>query len=66
MSGHKHKSNFIPSPFPAVTQYENVFIKEWRKNTAEAVAEVLKYLAQTTASAIKNKEEFEIKTEKTF
>jgi hypothetical protein len=66
MSGHKHKSHFIPSPFPAVTQYENAFIKEWRKNAASAVAEVLKYLAQATASAIKNKEEFKIETEKTL
>ena len=66
MSGNKHKSHFIPSPFKAVTQYENVFIKDWRKNTASAVAEVLKYLAQATASALKNKGEFEIKTEKTF
>ena len=26
---HNHKSHFIPSPFPAVTQYENAFIKVW-------------------------------------
>lgn len=66
MTSQAKHSYFIPSPFPAVTQYENVFIKEWRKNTASAVAEVLKYLAQATASAIKNKEEFEIETEKTL
>ena len=35
------ESHFIPSPFPAVTEYENTFVKEWNKNTAEAVAEVL-------------------------
>ena len=46
-------SHFIPSPFPAVTEYENTFVKEWNKNTAEAVAEVLKYMAKSTASAIK-------------
>ena len=46
-------SHFIPSPFTAVTEYENTFVKEWNKNTAEAVAEVLKYMAQATASAIK-------------
>lgn len=51
---HKH---FIPSPFPAVTEYENTFVKEWNKNTAEAVAEVLKYMAQATASAIKETKE---------
>lgn len=52
----KH-SHFIPSPFPAVTEYENTFIKEWNKNTANAVAEVLKYMAQATASAIKETKE---------
>ena len=52
----KH-SHFIPSPFPTVTEYENTFVKEWNKNTAEAVAEVLKYMAQATASAIKETKE---------
>jgi hypothetical protein len=52
------ESHFIPSPFPTVTQYENAFIKAWNKNTAEAVAEVLQYMARATASAIKeNREE---------
>jgi hypothetical protein len=51
---HKH---LIPSPFPAVTEYENTFVKEWNKNTAEAVAKVLKYMAQATASAIKETKE---------
>lgn len=50
-------SHFIPSPFPTVTEYENTFVKEWNKNTAEAVAEVLKYMAQATASAIKETKE---------
>lgn len=50
-------SHFIPSPFPAVTEYENTFVKEWNKNTAEAVAEVLKYMAQATASVIKETKE---------
>lgn len=50
-------SHFIPSPFPAVTEYENTFVKEWNKNTAEAVAKVLKYMAQATASAIKETKE---------
>lgn len=54
---HKH-IHFIPSPFPAVTEYENVFVKEWNKNTAKAVAEVLQYMAKATAAAIKeNREE---------
>lgn len=46
------ESHFIPSEFPAVTQYENEFVSEWNKNTAEAVGELLKYLAKTTASAV--------------
>ena len=50
----KKNSHFIPSPFPAVTQYENQFIKEWNENTARAVAEMLKYIASATASAIKS------------
>jgi len=50
-------SHFTPSPFPTVTEYENTFVKEWNKNTAEAVAEVLKYMAQATASAIKETKE---------
>ena len=48
----KH-SHFIPSPFPVVTEYENAFVKSWNENTANAVVEVLKYMAQATASAIK-------------
>lgn len=53
---HKH-IHFIPSPFPTVTEYENTFIKVWNKNTAEAVAEVLQYMARATASAIKENRE---------
>lgn len=52
----KH-NHFIPSPFPAVTAYENEFVKVWNNNTAEAVAEVLKYMAKATAFAIKETKE---------
>jgi hypothetical protein len=52
---HKHS----PSPFSVVTEYENTFVKEWNNNTTEAVAEVLKYLAKATASAIKEIKEGE-------
>lgn len=48
--------HFIPSPFPAVTAYEDEFVKVWNNNTAEAVAEVLKYMAKATASAVKETE----------
>lgn len=50
-------NHFIPSPFPAVTAYENEFVKVWNNNTAEAVAEVLKYMAKSTAFAIKETKE---------
>ena len=50
----KHESHFIPSPFPVVTSYENAFIKKFNDNLAGAVAEVLKYIAHATASAIKD------------
>lgn len=53
---HKH-THFIPSPFPTVTEYENAFVKEWNKNTAKAVAEVLQYMAKATAAAIKENRE---------
>lgn len=49
----KHDSHFIPSPFSVVTSYENAFIKKFNDNLAKSVAEVLKYIAHATASAIK-------------
>lgn len=52
MSKHNH-SHFIPAPFPVITEYENAFIREWRKNTAKAVTEVLQYVAKVTSNAIK-------------
>ena len=53
----KHESHFIPSPFPIVTSYENAFIKKFNDNLAGAVAEVLKYIAHATASAVKELQE---------
>ena len=47
------KSGFLPSPFPVVTSYENAFVKKFNDNIAGAVADVLKYIAQATASSIK-------------
>lgn len=49
--------HFIPSPHPVVTEYENTFVRAWKENTAGAVAEVLKYIAKATASAIKETKE---------
>lgn len=56
--------HFIPSPFPCVTSYENAFIKAFNDNVSEAVADVLKYVAKATASAIKEDSEETTKTEK--
>lgn len=51
------QSHFIHAPFPVITEYENAFVKSWNENAANAVAEVLKYMAQATASAIKETKE---------
>lgn len=52
----KKDKHFIPSPYKTVTQYENEFVSEWNKNTAQAVSELLKYVAKETANIInKNK-----------
>ena len=56
----KH-THFLPSPFPTVTQYENRFIREWNANNAAAFGDVLKYIADATAAAIKELNEDETK-----
>jgi hypothetical protein len=53
MAKQEKHSHFIPSPFSVVTSYENLFIKKFNDNLSGAVAEVLKYIAKATASAIK-------------
>ncbi len=50
----KKDSHFIKSPFKAVTEYENEFVKAFNENIAGAVTEVLKNIATVTASAVKN------------
>ena len=57
MSKNHNHDHFLPSPFPVVTAYENKFIKEFNKNIAGAVAEVLRYIARATAQTIKNEKE---------
>lgn len=61
MAHHRHESHFIPSPFKAVTQYENAFVRVGNENTAAAVAEVLKYIAKATADVIKSGSVGEVK-----
>lgn len=53
---HQKDSHFIPSPLPVVTQYENEFVRGWNENMAKAVGEILKYIANQTSQAIKNKD----------
>lgn len=56
MANHNHNkdSHFIPSPYKAVTSYENAFIRSWNNSLAAAVKDVLKYVAKATADSIKN------------
>lgn len=49
-------THFIPSPYKVVTEYENKFVRVWNENTAKAMGEVLKYIANQTAQVIKDKE----------
>lgn len=49
----KKDSHFIPSKFSTVTEYENKFVSVFNDNLSGAVAEVLKYIAKATASAVK-------------
>ena len=48
------KTNLISSPYSAVTEYEDEFVKSYNVNLSKAVAEVLKYMANATAFALKN------------
>ena len=52
----KH-THFLPSPVPTVTQYEDRFIREWNANNAAALGDVLKYIADATAVAVKELKE---------
>lgn len=53
---HKHQHKRIPSPFPAVNQYESAFLKEGNRFMAEAVADVIKYAKTATEDQIKQQE----------
>lgn len=53
MSYNAKHTHFLPSPFPTVTQYEDRFIREWNANNAAALGDVLKYIADATATAVK-------------
>lgn len=50
---HKHKhSEFIPSPFKVVNEYETEFVKLGTMMVAEATDDVLKELAKITSTSI--------------
>lgn len=51
----KKHIHFIPSEFPTVTQYENSFVRSGREFLTNSMAEVMKYVAQATSRAIKDK-----------
>ena len=55
MAKHKHDA-FIPSPYKVVTEYEKEFVEQGNRMTAQAVAGVVKYIAQATEAAIKDKQ----------
>lgn len=57
---HKHKHThdaFIPSPFPAVNEYEKEFAKLGTEMIANATDSVLKEIAKMTADLIKETKE---------
>lgn len=50
---HKHThSEFIPSPFKVVNEYETEFVKLGTLMVAEATDDVLKELAKITSTSI--------------
>ena len=50
---HKHKhSEFIPSPFKVVNEYETEFVKLGTMMVADATDDVLKELAKITSTSI--------------
>lgn len=57
MGKPKHESHFIPSPFKVVTEYEDEFIKEWKKNTDNALTEVVKFIADLVTNENKKLEQ---------
>lgn len=53
---HIHEHTRIPSPIPAVNQYEGVFLREGNRFMAEAVADVIRYIKTATDDKIKEQE----------
>lgn len=53
---HIHEHKRIPSPIPAVNQYEGVFLREGNRYMANAIAAVIKYVKKATDDKIKELE----------
>lgn len=53
---HIHEHTRIPSPIPAVNQYEGVFLRDGNRFMAEAVADVIRYIKTATDDKIKEQE----------
>lgn len=53
---HIYEHTRIPSPIPAVNQYEGVFLREGNRFMAEAVADVIRYIKTATDDKIKEQE----------
>lgn len=53
---HTHEHKRIPSPLPAVNQYEGVFLREGNRYMSDAVAAVIKYIKRATEDEIKKRE----------
>ena len=53
---HRHEHKRIPSPIPAVNQYEGVFLREGNRYMSDAVAAVIKYIKRATEDEIKKRE----------
>jgi len=51
VSIHEHKR--IPSPLPAVNQYEGIFLRAGNKFMAEAIADVIGYVKRATEDVIR-------------
>lgn len=60
---HHHEHTRIPSPIPAVNQYEGVFLRAGNRFMAEAVADVIAYVKRATEDVINKDAKIDIEEE---
>ena len=60
---HIHEHKRIPSPIPAVNQYEGVFLRAGNRFMAEAVADVISYVKRATEDVINKDVKIDIEEE---